>query len=118
MAAKRLSDYNDQAYARIRKSDHYKKNKKLYDRGAYESHAKRNKQRDTWKDISDHLGIKKVDSQKDIREMYDFVLGYKPGKKEDDEKDDYKPTELPEDPYEHGDPPKDTTGPDDIAATW
>lgn len=107
------SDYNDQRYARVRDSKHYKKNPKLYKRSrAYEGYEKRNKQRDTWKDIADHLGIKKVDSEGDIREMYDFVMGYKPGKKEDDDKDDYTPTKLPEDPYGGGDkPPKGTTGP-------
>ena len=101
-------DYNDQRYARTRDSKHYKENRKSYGR-YFKDYEKRNKQRDTWKGIADHLGIDEIDSQKDLRKMYDYVLGYKPGKKDDD-KDDYKPTDLPEDPYTHGDPPEGTTG--------
>ena len=63
--------------------------------------------------IAKHLGIKKVDSESDLRQMYDFVRGYEK-KEEKDDKPDYKPTELPEDPYAGGDPPKGTTGPDDM----
>ena len=71
--------------------------------------------RDTWGKIAKHLGIKKVDSESDLRQMYDFVRGYEK-KEEKDDKPDYKPTELPEDPYAGGDnkPPKGTTGPGDM----
>ena len=31
--------------------------------------------RDTWSNIADHLGIKKVDSPTDLRQMYDYVQG-------------------------------------------
>ena len=57
--------------------------------------------RNTWKKVSDHLGIKEVDSETDLRQMYDFVQGI--GKEEkDDDKPEYKPTPLPEDPYAGG----------------
>ncbi len=57
--------------------------------------------RDTWKKVSDHLGIDKVDSETDLRQMYDFVQGI--GKEEDDDdKYEYTPTPLPEDPYASG----------------
>ena len=58
--------------------------------------------RDTWKKVSDHLGIKEVDSEDDLRQMYDFVQGI--GKEEEDDKDkyEYEPTPLPEDPYAGG----------------
>tara|TARA_Y100000361_G_scaffold36846_1_gene31445 strand:+ start:716 stop:1534 length:819 start_codon:yes stop_codon:yes gene_type:complete len=102
-------DYNDRNYARTRDSKHYKENRKSY--GDYfKSYEKRNKQRDTWKGIADHLGIDKVEDEKDLRKMYDYVMNYKASDKEDD-KPDYTPTELPEDPYAGGgDPPKGPTG--------
>jgi hypothetical protein len=67
--------------------------------------------RDTWGKVASHLGIDKVDSETDLRQMYDFVQGI--GKEEkDDDKPEYKPTPIPEDPYTpHGDPPKGTTRP-------
>ena len=57
--------------------------------------------RETWGKIAKHLGIKKVDSEGDLRQMYDFVRGYEK-KEEKDDKPEYKPTPLPEDPYTGG----------------
>ena len=55
----------------------------------------------TWKKVAGHLGIDKVDSETDLRQMYDFVQGI--GKEEDDDdKYEYTPTPLPEDPYAGG----------------
>ena len=57
--------------------------------------------RDIWKKVSDHLGIKEVDSEDDLRQMYDFVQGI--GKEEKvDDKPEYDPSPLPEDPYKGG----------------
>ena len=50
--------------------------------------------------IADHLGIDKVDGETDLRQMYDFVQGI--GKEDDDDKPEYTPTPLPEDPYAGG----------------
>ena len=57
--------------------------------------------RDTWKRVADHLGIDKVDSTTDLRQMYDFVQGIGV-KADDDDKPEYTPTPLPEDPYAGG----------------
>ena len=32
--------------------------------------------RDTWKKVKDHLGIDRLDSKDELRQMYDFVQGY------------------------------------------
>ena len=67
--------------------------------------------RETWGKIAKHLGIKKVESESDLRQMYDFVRGYEK-KEEKDDKPEYTPTKLPDDPYAGGNkPPKGTTGP-------
>lgn len=50
--------------------------------------------------IAKELGIKKVDSTKDLQQMYDYVLGYKPPQQQQDTapveepKTGYTPTEL------------------------
>ncbi|GEM_PF-2798017 len=58
--------------------------------------------KDTWKKVAGHLGIDRVDSKEELTQMYDFVQGI--GKEQkDDDKPEYKPTPLPEDPYGRGD---------------
>ena len=50
--------------------------------------------KDTWKKVADHLGIKQVDSKNDLRQMYDFVQGYqmqKPPAEVEDKDDDTTP---------------------------
>ena len=39
--------------------------------------------RDTWSKVAKHLGIKDVDSESDLRQMYDFVRGYEFEKEKD-----------------------------------
>ena len=56
--------------------------------------------RDTWKKVAGHLGIDRVDSKEELTQMYDFVRGQGIESSEDT-KSDYKPTELPEDPYKN-----------------
>ena len=60
--------------------------------------------RSTWKKVADHLGIKEVDSQTDLRQMYDYVQGIGGKKAEGETKSEYKPAALPEGPYQN--PPK------------
>ena len=48
--------------------------------------------RDTWSKVAKHLGIKDVDSESDLRQMYDFVRGYKfEEEKEEAEEPEYTP---------------------------
>ena len=48
--------------------------------------------RDTWSKVAKHLGIKDVDSESDLRQMYDFVKGYKfEEEKEEAEEPEYTP---------------------------
>ena len=49
--------------------------------------------RDTWSKVAKHLGIKDVDSESDLRQMYDFVRGYEFEKEKD--KDDKEETYIP-----------------------
>ena len=85
-------DYNDKLYAKTRDSKHYNTNRKSY--GDYfDKYEKRNKNRDTWKRVADHLGIDKVEDERDLRKMYDFVTGYK-AQKNEESKDDKDPGPL------------------------
>ena len=82
------SDYNDQRYANFRDSKYYRtghtKNKH------YKHYEDAYRNRDTWAKVAKHLGIKDVDSESDLRQMYDFVRGYefKEEKDKDDKVDD------------------------------
>ena len=58
--------------------------------------------RDTWKKVKDHLGIERLDSDDELRQMYDFVQGYQA------QKETSTPT-TPADPVE----PK-TDRPDEV----
>ena len=69
-----------------------------YDKTRY---AKDWRNRKTWGKVAEHLGIDKVDSESDLRQMYDFVQGIGV-KDDDDDKPEYKPTPLPENPYAGG----------------
>tara|TARA_B100000035_G_scaffold290823_1_gene278225 strand:+ start:313 stop:1080 length:768 start_codon:yes stop_codon:yes gene_type:complete len=40
--------------------------------------------RDTWKKVKDHLGIDRLDSKDELRQMYDFVSGYSKEKPKED----------------------------------
>ena len=66
------SDYNDRQYAYYRDSKYYKPGAKntVYEKYGHEEQSRN---RDTWKKVAKHLGIKKVDSEGDLRQMYDFV---------------------------------------------
>jgi hypothetical protein len=92
-------DFMDQRYENYRNSKYYDPDRKTtFKRDGY---GERWRNRDTWSKVADHLGIKDVDSETDLRQMYDFVQGI--GKEEkDDDKPEYKPTPLPEDPYAGG----------------
>ena len=65
------------------------------------------------RDAAKDLGINNVDSKKEVKEILNYIRGnYKKPNEDEEPKNDYKPTELPEDPYAGGDkPPKGTTGP-------
>ena len=76
-----------------------------YDKSRY---AKDWRNRKTWSRVADHLGIDKVDSETDLRQMYDFVQGI--GGKEEVETPEYNPTPLPKDPYAGGDDDTPGTG--------
>ena len=91
-------DYNDQKYAYYRDSKYYKPGKAS---PFYESYEDQNRNRDTWAKVADHLGIDKVDSESDLRQMYDYVQGIG-GKKEEEKTPEYDPTPLPENPYAGG----------------
>ena len=56
-------------YSKKRGKDHPFEGKKNYYGDAYRN-------RDTWGKVAKHLGIKKVDDEGDLRQMYDFVKGY------------------------------------------
>jgi len=79
------SDYND-GIAKL-----------LYDKSGgsmprhYRAQGENWRNRDTWQKVAKHLGIKKVDSESDLREMYDFVSGYK---REESKPDDTPKTET------------------------
>ena len=49
--------------------------------------------RDTWKKVKDHLGIDRLDSKDELRQMYDFVSGY--SKEEPKEDTVQEPSEPP-----------------------
>lgn len=89
-------DYNDRRAASNLESWMRERGQKPpgYDNSRY---AKDWRNRKTWSRVADHLGIDKVDSETELRQMYDFVQGY--GQKEEP-KVKYEPTDLPEDPYE------------------
>jgi hypothetical protein len=65
------------------------------------------------RDAAKELGINNVNSKKEVKDILDLIRGnYKKPKKDEEPKNDYKPTELPKDPYEGGDkPPKSPTKP-------
>ena len=67
----------------------------------------------TVRDAAKELGIGNVDKKKEVKQILDYIQGrYKKPKEDEEPKDDYKPTPLPEDPYAGGDkPPKGNTGP-------
>jgi len=56
--------------------------------------------KDTWKKVAGHLGIDRVDSKEELTQMYDFVRGQGIESPKDD-KPDYTPSPLPEDPYKN-----------------
>ena len=84
-------DYNDRRAAHNLEYYQRKKGKNPpgHDKSGY---AKDWRNRNTWSKIADHLGIKDVDSESDLRQMYDFVKGYK---FEKEDKDDKKETYIP-----------------------
>ncbi len=96
-------DYNDRRYAHYRDSKYYKPGKA---NSFYESYEDRNKNRDRWSKIAKHLGIKKVDSTTDLRQMYDFVSGYKYQKEDDSGSDNNQPAVDPN--------PSNTERPDSV----
>lgn len=68
----------------------------------------------TVRDAAKDLGINNVNSKSEVKDILDYIRGnYKKPKKDEEPKSDYKPTELPEDPYAGGgnNPPKGSTGP-------
>ena len=87
-------DYNDQSYARFRDSKYYRtghtKNKH------YKHYEDAYRNRDTWAKVAKHLGIKGgPDSESDLRQMYDFVKGYKfEAEKEEPEEPEYTPVDT------------------------
>ena len=93
-------EYNDRRAAHNLEYYQKKKGEKPpgFDKTRY---AKDWRNRKTWSRVADHLGIDKVDSETDLRQMYDFVQGIGV-KDDDDDKPEYKPTPLPEDPYAGG----------------
>lgn len=93
-------DYNDRRAARNLEYWQREKGEKPpgHDKSRY---SKDWRNRKTWSKIADHLGIDKVDDEGDLRQMYDFVRGIGV-KDDDDDKPEYKPTTLPEDPYAGG----------------
>lgn len=108
---KASTDYNDQRM--MRTLEYGEKSGKKWAKRAFKDsrYGKDWRNREDWSKIAKHLGIKKVDSEEDLRQMYDFVRGYEK-KEEKDDKPEYTPTPLPEDPYTGGGkPPKHTTGP-------
>ena len=88
------SDYNDQLYAYYRDSKYYKPGAKntVHEKYGYES---QNRNRDTWAKVAKHLGIKDVDSEGELRQMYDFVQGYKFEKEDKDNKDNKDDNYIP-----------------------
>ena len=92
-------DYNDR---RAASNLEYYQRKKGEKPPGYEGsrYAKDWRNRKTWSRIADHLGIDKVDSEAELRQMYDFVQGY--NQKEEVKTPEYEPTPLPEDPYAGG----------------
>ena len=98
-------DWNDQKAAHHLEWYQRKKGKNPpgHDKSSY---AKDWRNRETWSRIADHLGIKKVDSEGDLRQMYDFVRGYKfEGEKEEPETEKPEFTPVPTQPVE--DKPKE-----------
>ena len=54
------------------------------------------------RDAAKELGIGNVDEKKEVKQILEYIRGeYKP-KTEEEPKDDYKPTPLPQDPYTGG----------------
>ena len=89
-------DFMDQRYENYRNSKYYDPDRKTtFKRDGY---GERWRNRETWQQVAKHLGIKNVNSESDLRQMYDFVRGYEKKEKKDDDTD-FKPSPLPEDPY-------------------
>ena len=67
--------------------------------------------RDTWKKVKDHLGIDRLDSKDELRQMYDFVQGYQmqqaPAEGKDDEYTPITTQPVEEKPQEVQDAVKD-----------
>lgn len=88
--------------------------KRLWDKSGgsmpnmYRAQGENWRNRDTWKKVAKHLGIKKVDSETDLRQMYDFVAGYK-YQKEDDSGSDSDNNQTAVDPN-----PSNTDRPDSV----
>lgn len=68
--------------------------------------------------IAESLGIKNVDSTRDLQQMYDYVLGYKPPQQQqqaaapvEQPQTGYTPTELPTD-FDTTQQPQEPQGPD------
>ena len=103
----KASSYSDSmaldAVERSKKKGFGGDNYKYVGKKEYYGDAWRN--RETWSKVADHLGIKEVDSQTDLRQMYDYVRGIGSKKEEGETKSEYKPAALPEGPYQN--PPKD-----------
>ena len=93
-------DFMDQKYESYRTSKYYDPDRKTtFKRDGY---GERWRNRETWQKVADHLGIDEVDSEADLRQMYDYVQGVGVKKEEADEKFKYDPTPLSEDPYAGG----------------
>lgn len=102
-------DFMDQQYESYRTSKYYDPDRKTtFKRDGY---GERWRNRETWQKVAGHLGIDKVDSESDLRQMYDFVQGIG-GQKKEVKTPEYNPTPLPEDPYKGGggDTPGSGTG--------
>ena len=74
-------DYNDQMAYRI--YDKYGGREKGMSR-MYEDQGGNWRNRETWKKVANHLGIKKPDSEEDLRKMYDYVRGYQAQKPQEE----------------------------------
>jgi len=98
------SDYNDRQYAYFRDSKYYKPGAKntVYEKYGHESQSRN---RETWAKVANHLGIKKPDSEEDLRKMYDYVRGYQSQKEQEQE----TPTPTPPPPVE-----SNTERPDEV----
>ncbi len=74
-------DYNDQIAMIV--YDKYGGKKKGMPR-SYKSQGGNWRNRETWAKVANHLGIKKPDSEDDLRQMYDYVRGYQAQKPQEE----------------------------------